>query len=49
MSILQQGHLSLASCPPLPEEGPLNAEVTFSDPEALRLLRVEEKKKSKFL
>jgi hypothetical protein len=35
MSILRQDHLSLTSHPLLPEEGPLNVEVTSSDPEAL--------------
>jgi hypothetical protein len=31
---LYQGHLSLSSCPPLPEGGPLNIEVASSDPKA---------------
>jgi hypothetical protein len=31
---LLQGYISRASRPPLPEEGPLNAEFASSDPEA---------------
>jgi hypothetical protein len=31
---LLQGHLTLASCPPLPEEGPIIAKVAPADPEA---------------
>jgi hypothetical protein len=34
LSALSQGHLSLASRPPLPEEGPLVTEIASSDPEA---------------
>jgi hypothetical protein len=32
--VLSQGHLSLTSHPPLPEEGPLVAKIASSNPEA---------------
>jgi hypothetical protein len=34
LSALSHGHISLTSRPPLPEEGPLVAEIASSDPKA---------------